>query len=337
MESIVKISFIILTYKRLNLLTKCIDSIFNQSENYFDIEVLILINGEDIEALQYLEDKANLLPAIKFYTQNKPLYVGAARDKLIEKSCGDYLCFIDDDTTLPINYLKTAEQFIQDYPDADVFGGPDQTSNDANHFQQVLGAVMETFMAMGPTAKRHNGQKKKYILEGSEMNLILCNLWIKKSILKEKNFPSQYIRNEENILLARLKSESRVLYYLPFLTVFHERKNSFLKIIKATYFSGMYRAIGFFDEFKTFNFYFLVPLLFIITLLYTLVFDQKIFIYLFTIYVLTVVANAFIVSHRINLLYKIPLAVIFYLIYNFIYPVGMIVGFLKKIGRKDEV
>lgn len=326
-----------MTYKRLSLLTKCIDSIFNQSKNYFDIEVLILINGEDIEALRYLEDKAKLLPAIKFYTQKKPLFVGAARDKLIEKSCCDYLCFIDDDTTLPSDYLKTAAQFIQDYPDAEVFGGPDQTSNHANHFQQVLGAVMETFLAMGPTAKRHNGHKKRYILEGSEMNLILCNLWIKKSILKERNFPSQYIRNEENILLARLKNENRVLYYLPFLTLFHERKNSFNKIIKATYFSGMYRAIGFFDEFKTFNYYFLIPLLFIITLLYTFVFEQKIFLYSFTIYSLIVIANAFIVCHRINLIYKTPLAIIFYLIYNFVYPVGMIVGLLKKIGRKDEV
>lgn len=333
MESAIKITVIILTYKRINLIKNCLKSIIDQNDYSFEIEVLVLVNGKDEETTRYLEEITGNNQLIKFTALEKETPVGEARNILIKQAKGDFLCFLDDDITLPTKYFKQAELFLINNSEVDIFGGPDQTGPYASDFQQVLGAVMETFMAMGPTVKRHSSKDLSESISGNEINLILCNLWIRKSVLSENDmlFPAGYIRNEENILLAKLEQKNKRLIYLPSLFVFHERKNSYNKLIRATYLSGKYRVIGFFDEFATFHVYFLIPLFAFIIFWYTLFFEPLVFVALVSIYYVVIFLHSVYVCKKVRKPQKIPTALMLYLVYNFIYPVGMISGFFKRL------
>lgn len=103
-----EISVIIPTYKPQSYLYECLDSMFRQTINNKDFEVIIVVNGE-IEP--YFSD-------IKKYIQNKHVDINVkviasvlsnvshARNMGIEASLGKNICFIDDDDWVSDNYLQ---------------------------------------------------------------------------------------------------------------------------------------------------------------------------------------------------------------------------------------
>jgi glycosyltransferase involved in cell wall biosynthesis len=330
-ESIIKISVIILTHHRLDLLRDCLRSLTNQKSHPFRLEILVLINGADVDSVQYLKEESLKNSVLNVSFNNKPKKVGDARNQLIQKASGDFICFIDDDIELPKDYFQKAATYLKQFPDIDGFGGPDQTKDNASDFQEILGEVMKTFFAMGPTAKRHKSKQTK-VQRGNEINLILCNLWIKRSIFKEgHSFPASYIRNEENILLAQLDKAGKIFMYFEDLIVFHERKASLQKLIKTTYLSGVYRTIGFFDEKRTIRWYFFVPQIILLTGAYFAIVDIIVFIYLIIAYLFLNLAHSFYIVLRLKRITKLYVAMTLYLVYNFIYTTGMFVGYFKKI------
>ena len=48
--------------------------------------------------------------------------------------------------------------------------------------------------------------------------------------------------------IGLIKNQNYSMLYIPDLYVYDERKNSIKKLVRANFYSGMYRTIGFFDE-----------------------------------------------------------------------------------------
>jgi glycosyltransferase involved in cell wall biosynthesis len=99
-----KISVVVTTYNRPDLLKKCLISVFQQSKKPFEI---ILINNfpKPIK----INDNKNL---VKVY--NLPCNVGIANGRNIGATLakGDYLAFLDDDDLWPKSYIKRSENYI---------------------------------------------------------------------------------------------------------------------------------------------------------------------------------------------------------------------------------
>jgi len=333
LQGIMNITIIILTHHRIELLKLCLQSIENQLEHPFNIEIKALVNGEDEDSRAFLKNWKTSKNKFEYKLLDKALPVGEARNILINSATGKYLCFIDDDVEIPQNYFQTAAKYIDKYPDADVFGGPDQSKCIKSDFQLILSAVMKSYFAMGPTRARHFKEKK--ITKGTEINLILCNLWMKKELFEKGfAFPKDYIRNEENILLAEIEKANHKMLYLPDLFVYHERKHDFKKLIRVTYLSGMYRMIGFFDQKNTFHFIFLIPILFIALLISGLVYSGELFLVMIGAYFLVIGILSFKICIQLKKISRFYYAVLFYMIYNFIYPIGLIRGGLYKLRKK---
>lgn len=333
-ECLIKVSIIILTHHRLDLIKKCLESIWLQNPHSFDLEIISMINGLDVDTLRYFDQVKFEHPNFIYFQNPVGLRVGEARNQIINKAKGDYLCFIDDDIELPKNYFQTASMLMETYENLDVFGGPDQTKKTASDFQLILGEVMKSFLAMGPTAKRHN-VKGKDTTEGSEINLILCNLWMKRSLFKENfHFPKDYIRGEENILLGQLKKSGKSLIYSPKLLVYHERKNSIKKLVRATYYSGQFRSYGFFDESSTFRWYFLIPQLAFLALLVTFAFCKQMTFILIGIYLILITLKSLQITTKIKKMGQIHLCIYFFIVYNFVYTLGLFTGYIKVLLKR---
>jgi glycosyltransferase involved in cell wall biosynthesis len=249
-----KTSVLIITYKRLPLLANCINSIFQNTQKD-DLEILVGFNGDRDNYNNFLFDsKLKDIPLKKYYFDR--VNNGQARNQLLAFATGEWICFLDDDTTLPGNYFEQANQLLSTHTNITVLGGPDQTPDNSTFKQKLIGSLQESFLVTGPTHLRHSKTSNEPRLT-TEISLILCNLWIKKSVFSEPtiSFPFSVSRNEENILLSLL----------------HRKKDRFQEIARVVFSSGYNRMSSFFLIPTSFNPIYLLPMILFFYVIFTFI------------------------------------------------------------------
>lgn len=99
-----KVSVIIPTFKRSELLTNAIDSVINQSEK--DIEIIIVSDGIDNKTQEVVNQLKKKDGRIKFYEYEISKGGNFARNLGVRKSKSDLIAFLDDDDTWNVDKLK---------------------------------------------------------------------------------------------------------------------------------------------------------------------------------------------------------------------------------------
>lgn len=330
--SILKIAVLILTYNRVHLLKKCIDSIINQNKHPYDLHFYISVNGPDIAARDYLESVKSQISLTYIYSDYE-IPVGEARNKLINMIDEKWICFLDDDIYLPSNYFQKADEVQKKFPEIDIFGGPDQNTDEANDFQNALSLVMENYLATGPTNKRHKSVGEE-IVDGNEVNLILCNFWAKKSVFNLKMFPVKFRRNEENYLMAILHDKGIKMKYVPFMKVHHNRKVDYYKIIRVLYLAGIYRSISLIYYPKSARLIFFLHILFLTSIGLSFIINKSLGITYLLLYVIIIAIQSFLISIKLKKAKSFFFGMSLFIIFNFVYPVGQIHGYLKGLNFK---
>lgn len=319
------LAVLIITHHRAELLEKCLQSIELQKDHTFNIKYHILINGSDSLAEQLLESKN-----IPFIANEKPLPVGEARNLLLDRVASEYICFLDDDIILPEGYFHQAEQIISTDPSLDIFGGPDQNAPGSSIFQSTLSLVMESFFATGPTNKRHKIEKTSSE-EADEVSLTLCNFWAKPQVFKKHRFPKAFKRNEENFLLAMLKSEGIKMQRIPQMFVFHHRKVSLWKIARVLFLAGVYRTVSNIYFPKGAKLIFFIPQAVLLIGVYALFNMPPFFLFLAGVYLAIVEIESIKIALKLKSIQSLFISLILFPIFNFVYPLGQFFGYLKAL------
>lgn len=99
----IKISVIIPVYNLEKYISKCLESVVNQTLR--DIEIIIINDGSTDGTIECINKYSEVDSRIKIYTQ-KNQGVSTARNKGIELSKGEYITFIDGDDTVHTNMLE---------------------------------------------------------------------------------------------------------------------------------------------------------------------------------------------------------------------------------------
>lgn len=144
---------------------------------------------------------------------------GVARNLLLERARGELLLFLDDDAALRPDALRRLDELATAHPEADVFGGPNDTPPGGSRFQAVQGAVLASLMGSGPVRRRYGAHPATH---ADERFFILCNLAVRRSVMVP--FATELICAEENAVLAELAAGGVVMYYDPELVAYHERR-----------------------------------------------------------------------------------------------------------------
>jgi glycosyltransferase involved in cell wall biosynthesis len=88
------VSFVIPTYNRSNVISKCLDSVVNQT--YKNIEVVVINDKSTDNTVEVLEEYCHRYPFFKYYN-NEGKGPSAARNMGIKMAKGEYVAFMDDD------------------------------------------------------------------------------------------------------------------------------------------------------------------------------------------------------------------------------------------------
>lgn len=323
-------TIIIPTFSRPVLLKRCLDSIFSQTKEFEDIEVIVIVNGPDKVSLEVLKNYNVIIVSTIGVTPSE------ARNTGIKIAKGEILGFLDDDVELGENYFINLEILLKKYPRADVFGGPDQTFPLANNWEKVIGLTLTSPLATAKTNYRHlKGEIE--LCNANEEHLILCNLWIRRAIFeKEKfSFDHRLVRNEENVLLLQLKKANKQLIYSQNLFVFHHRKGNLKSLCKAVASSGFYRSLSFYHYPSQISIHYIIPAIFVIYLLSLLLLmfflSLKIILLPLFLYVILNVLISFGISFNNKSFKYFPGIIFTQFIINVSYGVGFIYGLNKII------
>ncbi len=319
-----EISIIIVTHNRVEKLKRLLQSLQDQFPH---AEKIVIINQDNSEKYQALREVFSIQ-----WIEGSFKTPGCARNSGIERASGKWLLFLDDDVDIPKGFAETSESYLKTIDQTTVlFGGPDQPYPNQSIFSQALSLTLTSPLATAHTRLRHTQQTQE-IRPGDESNLILCNLWVRKSLVDthQIRFNEELFRNEENLFITESLShhnDAKALY-IPELYVYHERKTNPLSLGRAVFSSGKNRVKSWIFSKSLFNFLFLGPALFLI--------------YLMVIPFLNGVPNTLVplkiyltlslfMSLKVSLLHKRvwPLVFLYQVFLNFFYGLGVLWGLLN--------
>lgn len=156
----IKVSVIIPVYNREKYLSKCLESILNQTLR--EIEIIAIDDGSTDSSLKILKQYADKYQNIIVLTQENQ-GAGASRNRGIRQARGKYLIFIDSDDFYPVKdclelLYNTAEK----------------------HHVSVCGGIMIIL-------EDHVDMQKKYIYDEKITKKFYCN-----KIIKTQEYPDIY-------------------------------------------------------------------------------------------------------------------------------------------------
>jgi len=231
-----KITILTVTHSREKVLKKYLDSLI-RAERFKEIDIVILINGEDSKTERLLNQYRREYKSIRFL-KSKNKSRGESRNLLIQHAKGEILYFLDDDVFVGKKAFSVLLDSFRRYRQIDIFGGPSLTPQDNNLFQKCQGYVLGSFFGTLWTSQRYRKSGVERIT--NEHALILCNLAIRKKVFDESGifFNTRIVCAEENLLLQNLILLGYRAMFTPELIVYHERRRSYLGFCKQIFTYG---------------------------------------------------------------------------------------------------
>ena len=137
---------------------------------------------------------------------------GIKRNAGLKAIHGELVYFLDDDSVAPSDNVIRALKHFSD-PTVKMIGGPNLCPPDALLFERVLGLVMGSWLAFGPSCARYRAVGK--LRATGEKELISCNLIARRDAVLEVGFDPKLVPNEENAMMDGVQKRGGKLLYDP--------------------------------------------------------------------------------------------------------------------------
>ncbi len=319
---VVSFSVLIITHGREELLIKCLESL----RPGLPFELVLFANG--LPLTESFQNYLSTYPgAVQLGASDVQLSPGAARNKALLMTSGDWVHLIDDDSYWTAGYWDSVKNLLSD-PHYEVIGGPDGPAHPMSYFQDSVAIALSSPLCTGITFARHKSLGNS-IVPATEEKLTSCNLWIRREILMDHPFPEDFRRAEENFLLQALEKEHRRMFYHPKLKVGHFRRKTLGGLLRPTLGAGYWRS-RLLRSFNGSGIMFWLPSLFV--LLHLIVFiDLEIFFELAKVYTLITLFVSMGLSSGRNKFFHFPVVAFLHYLIVFLYGTGFL---LERGGYK---
>ena len=115
-----RFSVIIPLYNKAPYIKKALESVINQSYN--DFELVVVDDGSTDGSCQIAEETLKGVHVDYHLIKQHNAGVSTARNNGVKASHGDFICFLDADDWWAPTFLEKMNSFINDYPDAGIYG-----------------------------------------------------------------------------------------------------------------------------------------------------------------------------------------------------------------------
>jgi GT2 family glycosyltransferase len=215
----VAISVLVPTYRRPDLLDRCLASLVSQEAD--DYEVVAVDDGSGDATPDVLRDYAARAPHVKAFSLPKNSGPAAARNRAIEESAGDLVLFVDDDIVAPPDLVAIHLRLHAEAhdPNLGVLGRVDWHPDlEVTPFMRWLDG---SGLQFGYDTWLHEGP-----VQPAAAAFYTCNLSMHRSLLRvagafDERFP--YPAYEDMELAWRLERHGFRLEYRPEAQAYHAR------------------------------------------------------------------------------------------------------------------
>jgi glucosyl-dolichyl phosphate glucuronosyltransferase len=223
----VKLSVVICTYNRCQMLKACLDSLVNQTVPHTNFEIIVIDNNSNDDTQKVIQGYYCKFDNIRVISEQKQ-GLSNARNRGWREANGAYIAYIDDDARADKNWVgRIILSFQEIKPSPDVVGG--------KIIPFFYGQIPPWFPIDIEVLSR--GDQKRFLTDAEgQYGFYGSNMIFKKEILQESNgFSTEYGMQgnaigvaEETEFFRRLSKLSRLLWYDPDIIVEHLiSKNSF--------------------------------------------------------------------------------------------------------------
>lgn len=216
MSSSPKISVLVAAYNVADFLPTCLDSILNQT--FQDFEVIIVDDGSTDKTPSICQKYAEKSPKVKVIHQ-KNQGLSAVRNIGIQKSKGEYICFIDGDDYIAKKYLeKLFQQLSENSADISVCNYKTIPKSPVKDFEmQIISGEEATI---------------KLLTEQENYQIVSWNKLYKKSLFKNIEFPLNQ-KHEDSLTTYKILSKAQKITFLnESLYIYRQRPGSIMSEVK---------------------------------------------------------------------------------------------------------
>jgi hypothetical protein len=221
------LDIVILTSKRWPLLQKAIASIVEAlQKSAFRSKIFVILNGDDPQTEQGLKIA---FPFVELILLKEPRNLGAARNAVIPFLFSKWTCFLDDDIRVGTSFFSVFQGLIRHHDKVVVWGGPNINADDEPTFARISGEILGRPWASGFSFRRyHRPAPGTQGRAASDVELTLCNLFVRTDLFAELGFDDGLKGAEENELWCKINRhdpESGARWE-PELWVYHKRRET---------------------------------------------------------------------------------------------------------------
>lgn len=190
---------------------------------------------------------------------------GAGCQVGVEKTKGEMIAFTDADCKVPANWLSLLVQTMEEKKAASV-GGPNITPTDDSNFAKTVGLVLN-FLTKPGSRYGFIGGKVTEVYHNSGCNVI----YKREAIIGAGGFNPKLITCEDEELDFRIRKNEGRIFYQPKVVIDHYRRSSYKGWLVQSFRYAVGRAQAGKLHWEMIKWFHLVPSLYLLTIIFTLI------------------------------------------------------------------
>lgn len=180
-----KVSVIVPVYNTSQLLTRCLDSIRDQT--YTDWECILIDDGSTDTSLDIMRGYIAEDSRFKIVSQANS-GVSVARNKGLDMACGEYVTFIDSDDYVDLSYFQQVVDLLKLYDVSMLISGYSENSDGAGCRMDKCSRLPEWVQCVGEDISLLDRVScARLLFDGSASYWGYIRNWFRRSLIVEKN------------------------------------------------------------------------------------------------------------------------------------------------------
>ncbi|MDI6759454.1 MAG: glycosyltransferase [Candidatus Brocadiaceae bacterium] len=259
------ISVCILTYNEEKNIGDCLKSILGQEYPGGAWEVLVIDGISTDKTIEIVKEFQKTTERIKLLI-NEKRKIAPGRNIAIGESRYPFIAFTDADCIVPKDWLCKLSGAYKDLLYNNIIagvGGGNVPPPESSKFTMAIGLYLNSFLGSFNSPQGRNFPYVKKVI-----SLPCLNVLYNKSILKEIGGFDEMMGNisEDQDINFRLNKRGYNLYFIPSVAVYHKMRSDLLGWLKNMALYGKGRAIISFRHSLFANMFFVLPLLFAVSM-----------------------------------------------------------------------